>query len=105
MPQNTNSHLNLNNPETYHYIKSLNEISSKIIKIETQIEQLAKIEETLKGINETLKSQSVELQNIKIDQAKMTAQMPQRAQWFQVTTGLSAIGALIVATIAIFGNK
>lgn len=105
MSPNTATYLNLSNPETAHYIKSLNEISSKIIKIETQIEQLAKIEETLKGINDTLKAQSIELQNIKIDQAKITASMPQKAQWFQVTTGLSAVGAMIVAIIAIFGSK
>lgn len=104
MPNNTQSHINLSQPDNFFYIKSLSEISSKIVKIETQIEQLAKIEETLKGINETLKSQSSELQTIKIDQAKLTAQMPQRAQWFQVTTGLSAIGAMILAVVAIFGK-
>lgn len=96
--------LNLNNEDNRFYVNQLNGINLKIVKIESEMKQLTKIDLNIDKISRNLELLSERMTKIEVDQGFIKASLPQRTQWFQVTTGLSAIGAIVLAIFAITGR-
>lgn len=98
------SQLNLNNENNLYYVKQLNEINTKIIRIESEMKQLGKIDSNIDKISKNLEMLSERMTRIEVDQSFIKASLPAKTQWFQAMTGVSAIGAIILAIFAISGK-